>query len=1011
MPIAGRPAKQSGGGGHGGEESESFSGNLWIGNLSPNVTESDLTEVLSKYGAIVDLTCYSSRNFAFVYYKDAESAKTAKDELQGCVIKGNPIKIEFAKPAKPSKHLWVGGISSSLTKEQLEEEFVRFGKIQDFKFLKDRNTALVEYVKLEDASAALKSLNGEQIGGENLRVDYLRSQPARREQFDFHDPRDIQFRRMGGLESSWTQNSVRFHPEAVYSGQKRHQPSQPFSGRKEGQPSRVLWVGYPPSVMIDEQMLHNAMILFGEIERIKCFPSRHYSFVEFRSIEEARNAKDNLQGKLFNDPRISIMFSNNDLAFKDFSDSYPGVQGQMPEMLIIDPGLDIIGHNNPLGPNNFLGGAPLGAVGPGGLRPFGPRGNFDGLLPTPEFNDPSMMHNPHEFGSPAGSNRRRMSSPAIGSLPPVGTRPLNKASGWDVLDANQIPRELKRARVDPGASFNGSPFNGTASQHEGAQLSKFHGGDRFSPADPAVLKGPHHMWRGVIAKGGSTVCHARCVPVGKGIDFHLPEVVDCSARTGLDMLAKHYAEAAGFDIVFFLPDSEEDFASYTEFLRYLASKSRAGVARFDDGTTMFLVPPSDFLTNVLNVVGPERLYGVVLKLARQASTDLPSEQQVNQSISSMHHMDQPPAPQPYDYNNAPSQQEPVLHMEHNNFGYNGSTSNTMTQMGPHDPTNSGSISASGTGVALTPELLATLTSLLPGNTQASVQSPQVPLSSSIAMASNPTPQPWDPQHQYAEQMGQSSLQFGNQMSSQAHYGSNFQTYPPFSHVPQALPANGQYQNPAYSYQYHPPQQSVVSSQPLNMIPDASHSHQYGASAQPGQPFQHDIQHSIQSGYGMGNGVASAASYSFQESQLPNNNPLNIPNQFQGLQHAENVVPGTSKLSSEPLKQTENNEPATDGEVDKNQRYQSTLQFAANLLLQIQQQQQAGQVYGRLVRVEQSVSGFEDVKITGLRAPALPQTNQPGAVRVHLLLHKLSLKKVACKWSRLFHYLRCKRNFT
>ena len=78
---------------------------------------------------------------------------------------------------------------------------------------------------------------------------------------------------------------------------------QSLGGRKDGQPSNILWVGYPPSVRIDEQMLHNAMILFGEIERIKSFPSRHYSFVEFRSVDEARRAKEGLQGRLFSDPR------------------------------------------------------------------------------------------------------------------------------------------------------------------------------------------------------------------------------------------------------------------------------------------------------------------------------------------------------------------------------------------------------------------------------------------------------------------------------------------------------------------------------------------------------------------------------------------------------------------------------------------------------------------------------------------------------------------------------------
>lgn len=62
----------------------------------------------------------------------------------------------------------------------MEEEFQKFGKIEDFKFLKERNTAFVEYMRLENAIQAAKSMNGKRMGGEQLRVDFLRSQPSRR---------------------------------------------------------------------------------------------------------------------------------------------------------------------------------------------------------------------------------------------------------------------------------------------------------------------------------------------------------------------------------------------------------------------------------------------------------------------------------------------------------------------------------------------------------------------------------------------------------------------------------------------------------------------------------------------------------------------------------------------------------------------------------------------------------------------------------------------------------------
>lgn len=82
--------------------------------------------------------------------------------------------------AKPSKHVWIGGFGSSVTKEKLEEELSKFGQIEDFKFIRDRNTALVDFARLEDASAAVKNVNGLQIGDDRIRVDFLRSHPAKR---------------------------------------------------------------------------------------------------------------------------------------------------------------------------------------------------------------------------------------------------------------------------------------------------------------------------------------------------------------------------------------------------------------------------------------------------------------------------------------------------------------------------------------------------------------------------------------------------------------------------------------------------------------------------------------------------------------------------------------------------------------------------------------------------------------------------------------------------------------
>ncbi|PHU14312.1 Flowering time control protein FPA [Capsicum chinense] len=94
----------------------------------------------------------------------------------------------------------------------------------------------------------------------------------------------------------------------------------------------------------------------------------------------------------------------------------------------------------------------------------------------------------------------------------------------------------------------------------------------------------------------------------------IPGVINCAYRKRLHKLTDHYPDAAvGFNIFSFLPDTENDYASYTESLRYLSSNDRAWVAEFAEGTTLLLVPTSNFLKKVLKVEGQTRIYGVVLK--------------------------------------------------------------------------------------------------------------------------------------------------------------------------------------------------------------------------------------------------------------------------------------------------------------------------------------------------------------------------------------------------------------
>ncbi|GLJ12288.1 hypothetical protein SUGI_0188100 [Cryptomeria japonica] len=67
----------------GGEEESPPSQNLWVGNVSTNVTETMLRETFTKFGDIDNIITYPQWNYAFVYFKHIEHAIAAKEGLQG----------------------------------------------------------------------------------------------------------------------------------------------------------------------------------------------------------------------------------------------------------------------------------------------------------------------------------------------------------------------------------------------------------------------------------------------------------------------------------------------------------------------------------------------------------------------------------------------------------------------------------------------------------------------------------------------------------------------------------------------------------------------------------------------------------------------------------------------------------------------------------------------------------------------------------------------------------------
>lgn len=74
----------------------------------------------------------------------------------------------------PSRHLWVGNLSHSISEGDLVRPFLRFGELESVAFQPGRSYAFVNFKIEEGAIAALKALQGFPLAGSPLRIEFAK---------------------------------------------------------------------------------------------------------------------------------------------------------------------------------------------------------------------------------------------------------------------------------------------------------------------------------------------------------------------------------------------------------------------------------------------------------------------------------------------------------------------------------------------------------------------------------------------------------------------------------------------------------------------------------------------------------------------------------------------------------------------------------------------------------------------------------------------------------------------
>uniref|UniRef100_A0A060T2H8 ARAD1A08470p n=1 Tax=Blastobotrys adeninivorans TaxID=409370 RepID=A0A060T2H8_BLAAD len=194
---------------------------IFVGDLSPDMTEYKLMEIFkSRYPSckaakiMTDPVTNMSRGYGFVRFSDESQMQHALVEMQGFYAGNRPLRISTATPKNKNNALYqfqpgagavhppaggfygappgpfnqytdpnnttvfVGGLSSQVNEDELRRYFQGFGDITYVKIPPGKGCGFVQFVQRHSAEAAITQMQGYPIGNSRVRLSWGRSQAA-----------------------------------------------------------------------------------------------------------------------------------------------------------------------------------------------------------------------------------------------------------------------------------------------------------------------------------------------------------------------------------------------------------------------------------------------------------------------------------------------------------------------------------------------------------------------------------------------------------------------------------------------------------------------------------------------------------------------------------------------------------------------------------------------------------------------------------------------------------------
>lgn len=204
--------------------------NVYVKNLDESVNQEEFEKMFYVFGEVtssyiaVDETG-KSKGFAFVNYKDHESAQKAVDELNNKDVKGKPLfvgraqmkqereeelrrQFEQLKLERISKYqgvnVFIKNLDISVDEDKLREEFGQFGQISSCKVMRDdkqisRGFGFICFSNSEEATKAVTEMNGKMLADKPIYAALAQRKEERKAQLEAQYMQRAQMRMQSAL--------------------------------------------------------------------------------------------------------------------------------------------------------------------------------------------------------------------------------------------------------------------------------------------------------------------------------------------------------------------------------------------------------------------------------------------------------------------------------------------------------------------------------------------------------------------------------------------------------------------------------------------------------------------------------------------------------------------------------------------------------------------------------------------------------------------------------------------